>query len=1430
MSAKAFNLFGKKFEVSEARNNYFKVKKFCKSLSAGAAAEFISVYKDKVSSAHEMVRKSEGIAIEIAGNRAERIISYLLDKKICNVTTDDIVNSILCDGSFEKHYNDCVYAYNDINDEADNKIEERREAKMERGRWEGGGFGVSGAIKGAAAAGAMNAASGIGYSVVNGIGNLVTEGERSSRLNNLYKNSDAIEAMANGLELDITNYFVALGEILEKEKKMEIKWIYQKESDEAQKIFENIEYAKSSEQKNSMIFDTLQKCPDFRESYVYIIKNCEKEEINTALKMADSFGVDIKDEIDEMFNLYLPKSISSQEYAEKVRENILNEMSYYGVNSCSALDVVDDKIYEFKLQSTLDKISRAESSEQLEKVKSEIDYSYFEKSKEIIDKAIKERNAELCTFMEILFISDVEKDKQKNLYEKFDQQISKCKNDNEVLTSEKEIDASDIHAELAKILHETAKEKLFLIEKDEYSELVKGDIFSLTLEEYNKIYPEINKDNFSQRLLDSVKEEVADAGQKIRCLRTVENFLGFYKINNIQPSSELAYLMILYIENIYPKKLNFTSEEIYVNLFDLYKELFLAKETEYKTQIQSEIKDKSFENDAKTIFDDNSLSFASENYNPEVHTELPILSIGSYGDDICFALTTHHVMIFHKNEKEKIIKLSDSFDAKYKPAKFVLKDKFIIDTDNGTEKISFSSGTGFEEFCSLMNSLVPKFNHNLKGYTSIDKVSSEMLFFLNSNNNIKIDKNNFIDYITEIFNSSALSKEAKDLIIISVLPILGKILEDLSLEEITPIYERYMAECGKLGVSISEIERLFNSRNSFMGNVYKSEKDLQKAHDTQGQIERITANIDENATPETILDCIVEIAQGDFDEKIQSEKITELGKLLFDKLSAVNSLDRISSLNAKISKSLNDFKTFNLDYIIQEGCEKEAVLETESRTYLSKVYASRKEMLEARSQDEGINHIIKSVDLNNIDEVAKAIDEISMFSNDIKSSYLIKLKETYNELERQQRTYLGVEYGSVDEIKEAQTELDEIKQYLMSVNRSNYDEVKLAYNKICACKYPLVDNYKKEFEGYINAFKSKICNVEGVIFETEDEADLARTELEQIKIIVTNINPNDEESILRAKEDIYAFKTAIKNKYIEETERIWRNYDLNARTWNGRVLNTREEVKIAQNEYEEMQELMKSLDQNDETALLQAKETVGKLNSFLRDEYSAIIDGALNQYDVNIRTVNGKLYDTREQAELFRHETDSVNEIMHSADPNDEASILEAKRRLLELQSEVKEAPLQQIDDMWNQYDLTQRTFENWVFDTREQASNARKTTFEFRNMVETMNLLDQSTVMLLENFVTYNIEEVIKSSVTTIVDEIKDINNSVAQVKQTDSTINPVTQKKESADLYKSVEKLISKMKKYNIDTSEMEAIMNKHYGSLNAGQKLFSFIKKKL
>lgn len=83
--------------------------------------------------------------------------------------------------------------FSQINQGVDAEAEYRKLRKASRGRWQGGGFGVGGAIKGAAEAGMMNMGTGAIHSVVNGLGNLKSELKASRQ------KSKVVRGILNGI-------------------------------------------------------------------------------------------------------------------------------------------------------------------------------------------------------------------------------------------------------------------------------------------------------------------------------------------------------------------------------------------------------------------------------------------------------------------------------------------------------------------------------------------------------------------------------------------------------------------------------------------------------------------------------------------------------------------------------------------------------------------------------------------------------------------------------------------------------------------------------------------------------------------------------------------------------------------------------------------------------------------------------------------------------------------------------------------------------------------------------------------------------------------------------------------------------------------------------------------------------------------------------
>lgn len=124
------------------------------------------------------------------------ILSPLLDKAISNLTANKIYSidrtvfqsKYLKDhwGTLDDAVAEMMSQIAEIEGDQQAAANYRRARKDSRGRWVGGGFGMSGAIKGAMGAGAMNAVSGLGHSVVNAFGNIGSSIAASGQKSKVY--------------------------------------------------------------------------------------------------------------------------------------------------------------------------------------------------------------------------------------------------------------------------------------------------------------------------------------------------------------------------------------------------------------------------------------------------------------------------------------------------------------------------------------------------------------------------------------------------------------------------------------------------------------------------------------------------------------------------------------------------------------------------------------------------------------------------------------------------------------------------------------------------------------------------------------------------------------------------------------------------------------------------------------------------------------------------------------------------------------------------------------------------------------------------------------------------------------------------------------------------------------------------------------------
>ena len=261
--------------------------------------------------------------------------------------------------------------YNSIVAEQEDAELYRAERKANRGRVVGGGFGVGGAIKGMATAGAMNAVSGIGHSAVNAIGNMTSSIAAASAKKSLYNADGTISLLRTGVYDSVmaffNNYMHWLNERMNQEKAAVLFakeqtgtldpldlpvpvdddfWTYDHQyirssfdSDKAEALFEN---AKKYPQKSKeLLIEALEHCPWLYDLYAYIFINYPAERRHI-WDIGLVYHIDLTDEVEDAISKeYTSQAKASEQEALLAKERISAIMKEFNVSTSTTFNKLE---------------------------------------------------------------------------------------------------------------------------------------------------------------------------------------------------------------------------------------------------------------------------------------------------------------------------------------------------------------------------------------------------------------------------------------------------------------------------------------------------------------------------------------------------------------------------------------------------------------------------------------------------------------------------------------------------------------------------------------------------------------------------------------------------------------------------------------------------------------------------------------------------------------------------------------------------------------------------------------------------------------------------------------------------------------------------------------------------------------------------------
>lgn len=286
-------------------------------------------------------------SIENVLNRFPNFVNNLYGEHLVKPMFQQIQGYEIYDLSIQMYAQRCVRfngaqsALEDIEDRYDRIIEKqqaeenyRAQRKASRGRWQGGGFGLSGALKGAATAGALNAVSGLGHSLANATGNIVSAAEASGSKEKLYSAKQTQNSLLNGLYQDIHTFFSKHVALLNEWQQGFISFPFDEKR--AQALFDNAK--QFPDKRMHLLAKAFCCCPWNQELQEYIFMEFpnERKEI---FRASHDFGIGLEGCVEKLLDKeYSGEAKTNEASALQAKARILAIMEEFGLKQSHTLN------------------------------------------------------------------------------------------------------------------------------------------------------------------------------------------------------------------------------------------------------------------------------------------------------------------------------------------------------------------------------------------------------------------------------------------------------------------------------------------------------------------------------------------------------------------------------------------------------------------------------------------------------------------------------------------------------------------------------------------------------------------------------------------------------------------------------------------------------------------------------------------------------------------------------------------------------------------------------------------------------------------------------------------------------------------------------------------------------------------------------------
>lgn len=272
---KIFRLGTYDIEFKDEFINYNNLRKRFLDLSVDAYEKFEALYKSNCLNIDDVHNKAYELGCSCILSNIDEAIGILISYGLMHVDKNVFIDTYYSKFfKWEDDFEEVDRRYREVVLTAEQEKAYREERKAERGRWQGGGFGLGGAIGGAMQAGAMNAVTGAAHSAFNFVGNMVTSVGVNSKKERLFQEPSTMEDLARGVAISVYQiHYAVVNALRDNDNNFIAMYPMDKECEMATALINNLKTGLiPKEKEEEIIKNAIYSNPYDKEIYLFLLK------------------------------------------------------------------------------------------------------------------------------------------------------------------------------------------------------------------------------------------------------------------------------------------------------------------------------------------------------------------------------------------------------------------------------------------------------------------------------------------------------------------------------------------------------------------------------------------------------------------------------------------------------------------------------------------------------------------------------------------------------------------------------------------------------------------------------------------------------------------------------------------------------------------------------------------------------------------------------------------------------------------------------------------------------------------------------------------------------------------------------------------------------------------------------------------------------